>query len=113
MVDLLLAVGRLFTAIFLVLLNGFFVASEFAFVRIRSTSVDQMIEEGRRGSKTLQEALDSLDDYLAATQLGITVASLGLGWTGSAASPRPATRSRWRGIGSRFRPSTVAASSGS
>ncbi|MFW6382729.1 MAG: hemolysin family protein [Haloferacaceae archaeon] len=85
MVDPLLSAGRLLAALFLVFLNGFFVASEFALVRIRSTAVDRMVEEGRRGSKTLQEAVDNLDDYLAATQLGITVASLGLGWIGEPA----------------------------
>jgi CBS domain containing-hemolysin-like protein len=83
--DPLLSTGRLLGALFLVFLNGFFVASEFAFVRVRSTAVDQMVEEGRAGAGTLQEALGSLDDYLAATQLGITVASLGLGWIGEPA----------------------------
>ncbi|MEF8831425.1 MAG: hemolysin family protein [Halobacteriales archaeon] len=85
MVDLLLSTGRLLAALFLVALNGFFVASEFALVRIRSTAVDQMVDEGRAGAGTLQSALDNLDDYLAATQLGITVASLGLGWIGEPA----------------------------
>ena len=85
MVNVLFVTGRLFAALFLVALNGFFVASEFALVRIRSTAVDQMVEDGRAGSKTLQEALGNLDDYLAATQLGITIASLGLGWIGEPA----------------------------
>ena len=85
MVDLLAAGGRLLAALFLVALNGFFVGSEFALVRVRSTAVDQMVEEGRAGAKTLQAAVNSLDDYLAATQLGITVASLGLGWIGEPA----------------------------
>jgi CBS domain containing-hemolysin-like protein len=84
-VELLLSLGRLLAALFLVALNGFFVASEFALVRIRSTAVDQMVEEGRAGSGTLRDALDDLDDYLAATQLGITVASLALGWIGEPA----------------------------
>ncbi|MFD1585972.1 hemolysin family protein [Halorientalis brevis] len=85
MVDLLFSAGRLLAALLLVLLNGFFVASEFALVRVRSTAVDRMVEEGRAGATTLQDALGSLDDYLAATQLGITVASLGLGWIGEPA----------------------------
>ena len=85
MVSLALSAGRLLAALFLIFLNGFFVASEFAFVRVRSTAVDQLVEEGRAGAETLQEALGSLDDYLAATQLGITVASLGLGWIGEPA----------------------------
>jgi len=85
MVAVAWSAGRLLAALFLVGLNGFFVASEFALVRIRSTAVDQLVEEGRAGAKTLQEAVNSLDDYLAATQLGITVASLSLGWIGEPA----------------------------
>ena len=85
MVELLLSIGRLLGALFLVSLNGFFVASEFALVRVRSTAVDQMVAEGRAGAGTLQSALGNLDDYLAATQLGITVSSLGLGWIGEPA----------------------------
>jgi hypothetical protein len=72
MATLLLSGGRLLGALFLVALNGFLVASEFALVRVRSTAVDQMVEEGRAGAETLQAALGSLDDYLDATQLGIT-----------------------------------------
>ncbi|WP_122089081.1 hemolysin family protein [Halalkalicoccus subterraneus] len=79
------SVGGLLLALVLVVLNGFFVASEFAFVRIRSTAVDQLVEEGRAGGDTLAEVIDSLDDYLATTQLGITIASLGLGWVGEPA----------------------------
>jgi CBS domain containing-hemolysin-like protein len=85
MVELAWSAGRLLAALFLVALNGFFVASEFALVKIRSTAVEQMVDEGRPGAKTLQEAVNSLDDYLAATQLGITVASLSLGWIGEPA----------------------------
>lgn len=83
--DLLVPLGRLFLALVLVLLNGFFVASEFAFVKIRSTSVETLVEEGRPGADSLAVAVDSLDDYLAVTQLGITVSSLGLGWAGEPA----------------------------
>jgi CBS domain containing-hemolysin-like protein len=85
MVDIVVASAQILLALFLVVLNGFFVASEFAFVRVRSTSVEQLVEEGRRGSATLQDVMDNLDDYLAATQLGITIASLGLGWVGEPA----------------------------
>jgi CBS domain containing-hemolysin-like protein len=85
MADLLLSVGRLLFALFLVGLNGFFVASEFALVRIRSTSVDRLVSDGRAGSRTLRNVVDNLDDYLATTQLGITIASLGLGWVGEPA----------------------------
>ena len=79
MVNVAFSLARVFGALFLVVLNGFFVASEFAFVRVRSTSVEQLVEEGRAGSAALQDVMSNLDDYLAATQLGITIASLGLG----------------------------------
>jgi CBS domain containing-hemolysin-like protein len=84
-VDLAFSAGRLFVALFLVALNGFFVASEFAFVRVRSTSVEQLVDEGKAGADTLDAVMDNLDDYLAVTQLGITLASLGLGWAGEPA----------------------------
>ena len=85
MVEFVLSLGGLALALVLVILNGFFVASEFAFVRVRSTSVEQLAEEGRAGSGTLQDVMENLDDYLAVTQLGITLASLGLGWVGEPA----------------------------
>jgi CBS domain containing-hemolysin-like protein len=85
MVDLALSLGRLALALFLVVLNGFFVAAEFAFVRVRATSVEQLAEEGRAGAGALQDVMTDLDNYLAVTQLGITLASLGLGWAGEPA----------------------------
>jgi CBS domain containing-hemolysin-like protein len=85
MVDLVYSVGRVLLALLLVVLNGFFVATEFAFVRIRSTAVETLVEEGKPGAGTLQEAIGNLDDYLAVTQLGITISSLGLGWIGEPA----------------------------
>jgi CBS domain containing-hemolysin-like protein len=85
MVDLTMSLGRLLIALVLVVLNGFFVASEFALVRIRSTSVEQLADAGRPGSGALQDAMDNLDNFLATTQLGITIASLGLGWAGEPA----------------------------
>ena len=85
MVDIVASGSRLLLALVLVALNGFFVASEFAFVRVRSTSVEQLAEEGRAGAETLQDVMTNLDDYLAVTQLGITLASLGLGWAGEPA----------------------------
>ncbi|SFG80055.1 Hemolysin, contains CBS domains [Halopelagius inordinatus] len=85
MVNVVLSAAQVVLALFLVVLNGFFVASEFAFVRIRGTSVDQLVSEGRAGSETLQEVMTNLDNYLATTQLGITIASLGLGWVGEPA----------------------------
>ena len=85
MTDPLLSAGRVVTALFLVVLNGFFVAAEFAYVRIRSTTVDSLVDAGKPGAETLEAAMDNLDDYLAVTQLGITLASLGLGWIGEPA----------------------------
>ena len=85
MTDVAFATVRLLGALLLVALNGFYVASEFAFVRVRSTAVNQLAEEGRAGAATLQDVMANLDDYLAATQLGITIASLGLGWIGEPA----------------------------
>jgi len=85
MVDIAFALGRLLIAFVLVVLNGFFVATEFAFVRIRSTSVEQLADDGKAGAETLQDVMADLDDYLAVTQLGITLASLGLGWAGEPA----------------------------
>jgi CBS domain containing-hemolysin-like protein len=85
MVNVAVSVAQLVLALVLVVLNGFYVASEFAFVRVRATSVEQLVADDRTGSAALQDVIDNLDDYLAATQLGITIASLGLGWVGEPA----------------------------
>src|SRR5215211_7021328 len=69
----------------LVLANGFFVAGEFALVSIRRSRVDQLVAEGNALAKGVRGALDHLDMYIAATQLGITMASLALGWIGEPA----------------------------
>jgi CBS domain containing-hemolysin-like protein len=66
-------------------LNAFFVAAEFAIVKVRSTRVQEQIREGVRGAVATQRAIDNLDASLSATQLGITLASLGLGWVGEPA----------------------------
>lgn len=67
---------------FLVFLNGFFVAAEFAIVKVRSTQLEPMIAKGHRRAKIAGRLLGNLDAALSATQLGITLASLGLGWVG-------------------------------
>ncbi|WP_336336904.1 hemolysin family protein [Haloarcula brevis] len=85
MVTLALSAAQLLVALALVGLNGFFVAAEFAFVRVRGTSVEQLADEGRAGAGSLQAVMTDLDNYLAVTQLGITLASLGLGWVGEPA----------------------------
>jgi CBS domain containing-hemolysin-like protein len=69
----------------LVFMNGFFVAAEFSLVGARRTRIAQLAEEGSRGAKAAQQAIQHLDNYIAATQLGITLASLGLGWIGEPA----------------------------
>ena len=66
----------------LVLLNGFFVAAEFALVRIRETQLDILVAKGWRRAKMAQHIVRNLNSYLSATQLGITMVSLGLGWIG-------------------------------
>ncbi|MGC3944963.1 MAG: CNNM domain-containing protein [Chryseolinea sp.] len=66
--------------LFLVALNGFFVAAEFAIVKVRSSQI--ALEKGNLSKKAAQNIINNLDGYLAATQLGITLASLGLGWVG-------------------------------
>ncbi|WP_458189213.1 hemolysin family protein [Haladaptatus sp. NG-WS-4] len=81
----LVSVGGLLVAFFLVFMNGLFVAAEFAFVRIRPTQVEGLVEQGKSGAKLVQEAIQNLDDYLAVCQLGITLSSLGLGWIGEPA----------------------------
>lgn len=68
--------------IFLVLLNGFFVAAEFAIVKVRSSQIELRAQAGNAVAKLAQHMLTHLDAYLSATQLGITLASLGLGWIG-------------------------------
>jgi CBS domain containing-hemolysin-like protein len=65
----------------LVFINGFFVAAEFALVKVRTSQIDQLAEEGHWAAKWTSRVLDRLDAYLSASQVGITVASLALGWT--------------------------------
>ncbi|MBN8950473.1 MULTISPECIES: hemolysin family protein [unclassified Rhizobium] len=69
----------------LVAANGFFVAAEFSLVSVRRSRVTELVAEGRMNSKALQKAVDNLDANLAATQLGITISSLALGWVGEPA----------------------------
>src|SRR4029453_6848036 len=76
---------RLLAVLTLVLANGFFVAAEFAIISVRKTRIDQLLAEGSRMARPVRRALDRPDQYIAATQLGITMASLGLGWIGEPA----------------------------
>jgi CBS domain containing-hemolysin-like protein len=70
----------IFLTLFLVFLNGFFVAAEFAIVKVRSSQI--ALQAGTNSKKAAVSIIDNLDGFLAATQLGITLASLGLGWVG-------------------------------
>ena len=72
----------------LIALTAFFVASEFAIIRIRSTRVDQLIEEGNKNAVAVKKVITNLDEYLSACQLGITVTALGIGWLGEPAVAR-------------------------
>jgi len=69
----------------LVAANGFFVAAEFSLVAVRRSRVAELVASGRRNAAALQRALEQLDANLAATQLGITISSLALGWIGEPA----------------------------
>src|ERR1700730_12230983 len=76
---------RLGGVLALVLANGFFVAAEFSIVAVRKTRVDQLLIEGHRGARAVRRAVTEPASYIAATQRGITMASLGLGWLGEPA----------------------------
>lgn len=73
---------KLLGILLLVGLNGFFVAAEFALVKIRGSQLDALIEEGHKGAHLAKRITGNLEAYLSACQLGITLASLGLGWIG-------------------------------
>jgi len=76
---LLLKIGAIALLVFL---NGFFVAAEFALVKVRSSQLDALSAEGNMGAGVARQVMANLDAYLSACQLGITLASLGLGWVG-------------------------------
>lgn len=71
--------------VLLVFLNGFFVSVEFAMVKVRGTRIDTLVQEGNRRAQFASHLTGHLDAYLSACQLGITLASLGLGWIGEPA----------------------------
>src|SRR5437588_984295 len=76
---------RLVGVLALVFANGFFVAAEFSIVTVRKTRIDQLVAEGDRRARAVRRAVTDPDSYIAATQLGITMASIGLGWIGEPA----------------------------
>ena len=69
----------------LVLANGFFVAAEFSLVSVRRTRMDELVARGHKAARVVRDVIDDPDRFIAATQLGITVASLALGWIGEPA----------------------------
>jgi CBS domain containing-hemolysin-like protein len=75
-------VFNLFLVAVLILLTAFFVATEFAIIRIRPSRVDQMVLEGHKSALAVRKVTSNLDGYLSACQLGITITALGLGWLG-------------------------------
>ncbi|MER2169106.1 MAG: hemolysin family protein [Psychrobacillus psychrodurans] len=68
--------------VILIALTAFFVATEFAIVKVRHSRIDQLVAEGRKGSKAAKQVTSHLDEYLSACQLGITVTALGIGMVG-------------------------------
>ncbi|NQD64430.1 HlyC/CorC family transporter [Bacillus haikouensis] len=73
---------NLFLLVLLIGLTAFFVATEFAIVKVRTSKIDQLITEGKKGGLAAKKVVTHLDEYLSACQLGITVTALGLGWLG-------------------------------
>ena len=71
-----------FLVVFLIAMNGFFVSAEFCCVKMRSSRLETLIQEGNKRAKYAKQLTDELDESLSVTQLGITLASLGLGWVG-------------------------------
>jgi CBS domain containing-hemolysin-like protein len=80
--DLLESIWKIFLVLGLVLLNGFLVAAEFALVKVRETQLDMLVARGNRRAKLARSIIAHLNTYLSAIQLGITMASLALGWVG-------------------------------
>lgn len=80
--DILIRIGLV---LFFVFLNAYFVASEFSLVALRKTRINELVKKGSRNAKLLQSALNDLDNYISSTQLGITIASIALGWVGEPA----------------------------
>ena len=79
------ALLRVLGAFALVAMNGFFVIAEFSLVSVRRTRIDELIAQGNARARVVRKAIEDPDRFIAATQLGITLASLGLGWMGEPA----------------------------
>ena len=75
---------NIFIIIFLLFVNGFFVAAEFSLVKIRKTRLEQLVEEGNKSAKKAMKVTNNMNKMLAAAQLGVTIASIALGWVADA-----------------------------
>src|SRR6266850_5277205 len=75
-------IGDVIFVLALIAANGFFVAAEFAIVKLRSSQIDYKVKRGHQRAILAKHIVEHLDSYLSATQLGITLTSLGLGWAG-------------------------------
>ena len=73
---------RLIAFAILIAATAFFVATEFAIVKVRTTKIDQLVAEGNKSAMRAKKVISNLDEYLSACQLGITITALGLGWLG-------------------------------
>ncbi|PEB55956.1 hypothetical protein CON65_13260 [Bacillus pseudomycoides] len=73
---------KLMMVVVLIALTGFFVAIEFAIIKVRSSRINQLVDEKKRGAFAAKKVISNLDEYLSACQLGITITALGLGWLG-------------------------------
>ena len=78
-------ISGILIALLLVGLNGFFVGAEFAMIKVRGTRIEEMAQNGSRPARIVQRIHKKLDSYLSATQMGVTLASLALGWVGEPA----------------------------
>ena len=85
MTQIYISLINLSLVLFLVFANAFFVVSEFSIVKIRRTKLEELAHSGSRRAKIALKINDHLNTYLSAIQLGITIASLGLGWIGEPA----------------------------
>lgn len=85
MTDTMTELLYLFAALFFLLLNAFFVLAEFAVVKVRFTRLEELAAKGVTSAKIAKEAVKDLETYLSTAQLGITIASIGLGWVGEPA----------------------------
>lgn len=93
----------LLLVVFFLLMNAFFVIAEFALVRVRKSQIDMAVAEKRRGAEAARDVTTHINAYLSACQLGITLASLAIGWLASRPSPPFWKHRFWPGASPRRR----------